>query len=773
MINEAVAEHPELAEDRPVKRRRANKGSATMAEDRAPKGEGSVKAAESKHEQIGEDDDLDELFEDVDLDAPRPPALVTSASQTIEMSDYYSDSDEEFEDIDVDAPSFQPTTDAPSEDEEKEAGSFDLNLTHAADNTPQRAPRKKARLFSKQERAHHLVTHKMHMLCLLRSLKIRNQWCNDEIVQATLTRLLPPKDRQWFKTKPEWTQFRRAESIKKGLDIAGKVFLASFKITARGMRRAYWDDDTAKFEMPPDADAVFDIEDFREAAMNMEGSRDVGAMLYCALLRACGLDIRLVCSLQLLPINAGSKSRPPLRGVAVSRALTPAAPASTPKPEIDIGNTIAAIRARSRVDPFATPTSQAPRPSPKPKKKVILESPFPVCWCEVLDEAHQRWLPADPLVTQTIDKRLKFEPPASDTENNMTYVMAFDADSHLRDVTRRYTTWFLAKTRKQRVEVTSGGEKWLDKVINHYSRGWSMDLDAVEDTELANFEAREKMPTAMADFKDHPRYVLERDLRRNEVLVPPLHEVAKVKTGKSGKMESVYRRSDIKTVRSADGWYRHTGREVKAGEQPVKVRAARKTKGEELEDGEGEGVVALYTEEQTEPYEAPPVVNGRIPRNVYGNLDVYVPSMVPKGGVHLQYPDTARAAKVLGIDYADAVTGFEFRGRHGTAVVKGAVVAEEYKEAVEAVIEGFRDEEREMAEKRRRLIALKMWKKLMVGLRIKERVDTYKEEGEDDSDSDVYMEDEDDGKGIESEEFDMDEAGGFLPGDDGGGFVPE
>ena len=766
-----VAEHPEFAQDRPVKRRRANKSAAAVVQEKAQKDEGSSASTEPKREEE-EDEDIDKLFEDVDIDAPRPPALVTSASQTIEMSDYDSDSDEEFEDIDVDAPTFQPRQDA-SEDE-KETGDFDLNLTHAADTTPQRAPRKKARIFSKQERAHHIITHKMHMLCLLRSLKIRNKWCNDEIVQATMKRLLSPKDRQWFKTKLEWTQFRRAESIKKGLDIAGKVFLASFKITARGMRRAYWDDETSKFEMPPDADPVLDIEDFRDAALNMEGSRDVGAMLYCALLRACGLDVRLVCSLQLLPINAGSKSRPPLRGISVSRPTTPAPTAATPKPEMDTGNSIAAIRARSRVDPFAGPASTSPRPSPKPKKKVILESPFPVFWVEVLDSAHQRWLPVDPLVTQTIDKRLKFEPPASDAENNMIYVTAFDADSHLRDVTGRYTTWYLAKTRKQRLEITPGGEAWLQKVIAHYSRGWTTDLDAVEDTELSNFEAREKMPTAISDFKDHPRYVLERDLRRNEVLVQPLHEVAKVRAGKSGKMESVYRRSDVRTVRSADGWYRHAGREVKAGEQPVKVRAARKVKGEELEDGEGEGVVALYTEEQTEPYEAPPVVNGRVPRNVYGNLDVYVPSMVPKGGVHLEYPDTARAAKVLGIDYADAVTGFEFRGRHGTAVVKGAVVAEEYKEAVEAVIEGFRDEEREMAERRRRLIALRMWKRFMVGLRIKERVDTYKEEGEDDSDSDIYMKDaEDDGKGMESEEFDMDEPGGFLHDDDGGGFIPE
>ncbi len=43
----------------------------------------------------------------------------------------------------------------------------------------------------------------------------------------------------------------------------------------------------------------------------------------------------------------------------------------------------------------------------------------------------------------------------------------------------------------------------------------------------------------------------------------------------------------------------------------------------------------LYTEEQTELYEPPPIVNGQVPKNSYGNLDVFVPTMVPKGGVHI------------------------------------------------------------------------------------------------------------------------------------------
>jgi xeroderma pigmentosum group C-complementing protein len=128
-------------------------------------------------------------------------------------------------------------------------------------------------------------------------------------------------------------------------------------------------------------------------------------------------------------------------------------------------------------------------------------------------------------------------------------------------------------------------------------------------------------------------------------------------------------------------------------------------------------------------------------------------------------PESSRVARILGLDYADAVTGFEFRGRHGTAVIKGIVAAEEYRAAIEAVIEGFRDEEAEAEQQMRSLAALRMWKKFMVGLRIKERVDGYVVEGEE---ADVVpVMDEDDSRiddsGMESEEYVDDGGGGFFP----------
>jgi xeroderma pigmentosum group C-complementing protein len=278
---------------------------------------------------------------------------------------------------------------------------------------------------------------------------------------------------------------------------------------------------------------------------------------------------------------------------------------------------------------------------PKPKRKVIQESPYPVFWVEVFDEAHQKWFPVDPLVTESIEKPRAFEPPSNDRENSMSYVIAFEAEGCARDVTKRYTKAYNAKTRKNRVESTPGGERWWRRTMRAYSRGWVSIADQIEDTELAVAEGREPMPKNIADFKDHPTYALERHLRRNEVLVT-MHAIGRVAAGRDPtspggkKMENVYRRRDVKIARSADAWYR-LGRDVKMGEQPVKIASPKARPGDEdiRDEGDKRASTNLYTEEQTKLYVPPPIVNGRVPKNDFGNLDIYVPSMVPEGGIHL------------------------------------------------------------------------------------------------------------------------------------------
>jgi xeroderma pigmentosum group C-complementing protein len=93
-------------------------------------------------------------------------------------------------------------------------------------------------------------------------------------------------------------------------------------------------------------------------------------------------------------------------------------------------------------------------------------------------------------------------------------------------------------------------------------------------------------------------------------------------------------------------------------------------------------------------------------------------------------PDAARAARLLRVDYADAVIGFEFKGRRGTAIVCGIVAAAEYREALEAVVQGFADEREEEMIAKRSMRVLAFWKRFLVGLRIRERIAGYEIPGE-------------------------------------------
>lgn len=279
--------------------------------------------------------------------------------------------------------------------------------------------------------------------------------------------------------------------------------------------------------------------------------------------------------------------------------------------------------------------------------------------------------------------------------------------------------------------------------------------------------------------------------------------------------EKIYRRRDVKLVRSARAWYQ-LGRIIKVGQVPKKHVMRRKMPrsqqersavatenddlwGEPVDDEKDEPLTGLYALEQTEIYIPPPIIEGIVPRNTYGNIDVYVPSMVPKGGVLLKYPHIEVAAKMVGIDYAPAVTGFDFGGtgdksrpakrtdRRGmaTARIDGIVIAAEYEEAVRAVYEQMVEEQKEEDKTMAILRALMSWRRYVTALRIKARLEKQhgKVEDLDQEERDSHKEneggflDEEDmsrATGTINNEFTNEvEGGGFIDDDTGGGFLPD
>lgn len=131
---------------------------------------------------------------------------------------------------------------------------------------------------------------------------------------------------------------------------------------------------------------------------------------------------------------------------------------------------------------------------------------------------------------------------------------------------------------------------------------------------------------------------------------------------------------------------------------------------------------AIFTLEQTKPYIPEPVRDGRVPKNEFGNIEIFTETMIPEGGKYVDDEMACRAAYLLEVDYAPALVGFRFDGRKGNAVLRGAVVTKEHADAVRAVCEGYRDLEDMLNEQRKTMKALKTWAKFLRGLRIRARI---------------------------------------------------
>ncbi|PYH49886.1 putative DNA repair protein Rad4 [Aspergillus saccharolyticus JOP 1030-1] len=683
------------------------------------------------------------------------------------------DDDMEWEDVDL-----QPAV--------SEALSDDSTIQITLDQ-PQESSRHK-RISKRQpitaaEKRLRLEVHKTHLLCLLRHVQIRNRWCNDDELQDALKKMIPKQVKSLLNPPESKPEHERSTTFMNGLNQVSDAFSKRFKITKPGLKRANWAQgpDALKKRVETiisNAEVFTSIDDFKQQARTMQGSRDFGAQLFCALLRSVAVEARLVCSLQPLPFSGVTKD--------ITLEATPAKTmimADSPETSSD-----ESTRAKSRASAqrLTRPGFRPSRPPASPREIPYnrnQESSYPVFWVEAFNEAFNKWIPVDPLVTRSLAKPSKFEPPATDPNNLLSYVVAFEDDASARDVTRRYSKAFNAKTRKLRVESTTRNTTWWDRVLRFYEKPFLEDRDQLEVSELTAKTAAEPMPRNIQDFKDHPVYALERHLRRSEV-IHPKRVIGQVSLGKSGSknqiLEPVYRRSDVQVVRSADKWYR-LGRDIKTGEQPLKrVKGRRPQSSGLLPEDEGSDAAApetpLYALFQTQVYVPPPVVNGRVPKNVYGNLDIYVPSMIPAGGIHIGHPDAAHAAKLLGIDFAAAVTGFTFQGRHGTAVYTGVIVAEEHREALQEVIDGLERERLHEALETRTAEVLRAWKHLLLKLRIAERVKGYAIEG-DDEDADTGIEPSEVG-----DEAVDDDGGGFVPESDtavpdpvvgGGGFIPD
>ncbi|KAL2018221.1 hypothetical protein VTK56DRAFT_1128 [Thermocarpiscus australiensis] len=405
---------------------------------------------------------------------------------------------------------------------------------------------------------------------------------------------------------------------------------------------------------------------------------------------------------------------------------------------------------------------QIPHPPLRKGKIYDADLEFPHYWTEVLSPVTQKYLPVDPIVKSVVATNRELveslEPRggrADKAKQVMAYVVGHSQDGTAKDVTVRYLKRQMlpGRTKGARIPVEKvpvynrhGKVKrydqfdWFKLVMKNYVRGDQKhpitEIDEEEDaTDLKPCKPEKKEvkdgEETLQYYKQSKEFVLERHLKREEALVPGARPIKMFKMkGKGGtsQEEPVYSRKDVVQVKSAETWHKQ-GRAPIPGEEPLKrvpYRAATTNRRREIAEAEaatGEKVLqGLYSFDQTDWIIPPPIRNGVIPKNEYGNIDLFVEHMCPEGAVHVPYRGAMRVAKRLGIDFAEAVVDFEFGHRMAVPVIQGVVIAEEHYDRVMEELAKDEAEKKRKEDEKRRKAALALWRRFLMGMRIMERI---------------------------------------------------
>lgn len=802
---------------------------------------------ETSSDEGSELTDLSDIDSD-DVPAPKRP-------KTDEASDDDDEEGIEFEDVAMQAPS-QPVR------------SGDLELTLRRDNRISLTAAFGKKGPSKIERKIRVATHCVHVMFLLWHNAVRNAWLCDEEVQAIMISHVPPRlwdeiDRwrrnsglekgqpetrskakgQKGKGKETKDMGSAARKLEAGADMSHGDPLVRlmqslvgwwkqrFKVTAPGIRKWGYmslerlDRVTKAYKSDGDSTSAFgeriaDLESFRLCAQKCEGSRDVGAQLFTALLRGLGMDARMVTNLQPLGFGWNKlEDADPERENVSGQYIPGSTPSGTP---VKSGKGGAKGSAKASSTPTRS-TRTSKRPASKRQKKTVEDSDeemgsdlsdsgessgvemseiakqnmasqrydkdldYPHYWTEVRSPVTDKYVPVDALVKKLVGTTRELieslEPRGSKAEKKrqvIAYVIGFSQDGTAKDVTVRYlkrqmlpgkTKGVRMPLKKVPVHNRHGKVKrydeydWFKHAIAGYTRGGEKhpvtEVDQLEDAvdltpaKVEKKEVKEGEET-LQYYKNSQEYVLERHLKREEALLHDAKPVRVFKSKSKGavKEEPVYLRSDVVHAKSAETWHKQ-GRAPITGAVPLKqvpYRAATINRQRELAEAEkatGEKVLqGLYGMEQTDWIIPPPIQDGIIPKNEYGyayrpedlfdassnitrNVDLFVEHMCPEGAVHIPYRGTVRVCKRLQIDYAEAVIDFEFGHRMAVPVIQGVVVAEEYYERVMEELAKDEAERTRKEDEKRRKAALGMWRKLLMAMRIANRIkEEYGEIGE-------------------------------------------
>ncbi|CAF2045523.1 unnamed protein product [Rotaria magnacalcarata] len=341
-------------------------------------------------------------------------------------------------------------------------------------------------------------------------------------------------------------------------------------------------------------------------------------------------------------------------------------------------------------------------------------------WIEIfIETTDDGYIPID-IYTSKINSLAEFE---VNIKFPMLYVWAFDTDpssSYAKDVTKRYSQkWLTTSYRTSHIEhKTNGDPKWYGKCMKKYQPKdkRKSEYSQVENKQIENQLARQPIPQTKSELNGHPLYVLKSKLLKFEGIYP--NETQPIGWFKE---EPIYSRDNIHILRSKQTWLKEA-RQVNPDEEPYKLVEGRIKNLDRKMGVTTRPQLELFGEWQTSEYVPPVAKDGIVPCNEYGNVDLFKPEMIPNGCVHIVEPNAARLCKKLGINCAEAITGFDAHGGGSHPVIEGIVICKEFEQALRDAVEQQKQItlEKEIKKKDERIY--KNWRKLIRGLIIKQNL---------------------------------------------------
>ncbi|ODQ80087.1 hypothetical protein BABINDRAFT_161079 [Babjeviella inositovora NRRL Y-12698] len=606
---------------------------------------------------------------------------------------------------------------------------------------------------SHELKAHRFRTHNLQMLSYLALGKLRNKWINDSKTQKRLKRHLPEKIAKQAKhivklAKMSTSNPPIAEKTNNICPISErelvyvlkyliKWFRKNFSLSCNSIRNLGYLMSPKVFKQkkllqnvenyyrsgPPD---MCDIAGFRRIASKMSGgNRDIGSQLFTALLRSLGFYARLVFSIPLLSVTKDANH------------LLPLDPTSSNNFDYDLL--------------FPTFWTELISPIDDSEVYIIDSLVFHNEWKGLLKlKRYQKgeYGTRNLLVAKGFTK--EYYPRGPLNQMTMQYVVAYEGGGSIIDVSGRYMpnisyrNFDVLGFRPDAVRsflmfkgfLSVFNKRKPQPVENHTIE---MEVAFLKQVSLANFD----IPSSVAGFRKNPNVIISSLLYKNQIVDPLAVPVGQFKrNAKEGQpgatiVEAVYLRSSILNCKSLQHW-KILGRDVKLDELNLpsvvtKWNPQTLPNRRQLEYNKKNDLTMtqnLYAFYQTQFCPPIHITDTQIPKNDYGNIEIFKSWMIPEECIILKFQGLSGILSTYNkkveaedrVDFAPVVSGFNFSYNKATPVLDGVLVHARDSNTVKRIWFNKISNLRRLKKQKQEAEILNNWRMVLAKLRIRDRI---------------------------------------------------